>query len=170
MFFMTSTVKWILWIIIIAALAFFGYTYLAPRDNGEEPPTNTSEGSFRTGGEETNSPVPPEESIVLGEPGGYQAYSPAKLAWAEGEGRVVLFFRANWCPTCRGLDADIKANSANIPKGITILDVDYDRYADLKQKYGVTYQHTLVEVDGTGEAVSKWAGSPTLTALLERAG
>lgn len=97
--------------------------------------------------------------------GSYEAYAPEKLAKAS-EGPVVLFFRASWCPTCRALDADIQAHRTSIPKGTTILDVNYDTEKALKQKYGVTYQHTLVQVDATGMMITKWSASPNLASLL----
>jgi thiol-disulfide isomerase/thioredoxin len=97
--------------------------------------------------------------------GSYEAYAPEKLAKAK-EGDVVLFFRASWCPTCRALDADIKANLGSIPAGVTILDVNYDDSTPLKQKYGVTYQHTFVQIDANGAQLAKWSKSPTLAALL----
>jgi thiol-disulfide isomerase/thioredoxin len=97
--------------------------------------------------------------------GTYEAYSPDKIAWAT-EGKVVLFFRASWCPTCKAVDADIRNKLSNIPKNVTILDVNYDTETALKQKYGVTYQHTFVQVDATGVQIAKWSGSPTLAALI----
>ncbi|MDP2789285.1 MAG: thioredoxin family protein [bacterium] len=93
--------------------------------------------------------------------GSYELYAPEKIAKAEN-GNVVLFFRASWCPTCRALDKDIRNNMPNIPSDLTILDVDYDNSTALKQKYGVTYQHTLVQVDKDGNMIKKWMGSPTL--------
>jgi thiol-disulfide isomerase/thioredoxin len=99
--------------------------------------------------------------------GTYEPYDPAKLAQA-AEGDVVLFFRAPWCPTCRALDADIRANLSAIPQKVIILDVDYDSSTELKQKYGVTYQHTLVQVDAEGNQIAKWTGSPTLENLLSQ--
>lgn len=98
-------------------------------------------------------------------PGTYESYAISKLAKAN-DGPVVLFFRASWCPTCRALDSNIRSNLENIPAGVTILDVDYDNSADLKQKYGVTYQHTLVQVNADGSLIKKWSGSPTLSVLL----
>lgn len=95
----------------------------------------------------------------------YEAYAPEKIAKA-AEGDVVLFFRASWCPTCKSVDADIKKNATAIPKGVTILDVDYDNSTALKQKYGVAYQHTFVQVDAKGNQIAKWSASPTLAALL----
>ena len=106
-----------------------------------------------------------EEGAMMAHGGTYEAYAPEKIAWAK-DGKVVLFFRAGWCPTCRALDADIRSKLSSIPKDVTILDVDYDTEIALRQKYGVTYQHTFVRVDASGNQVVKWSGSPTLAALL----
>lgn len=97
--------------------------------------------------------------------GSYEIYAPEKLAWVK-DGNVVLFFKASWCPSCRAVDADIKAHLSNIPTGTHILEVDYDTALDLKKKYGVTYQHTFVQVDQNGGQIAKWSGSPTLASLL----
>lgn len=99
--------------------------------------------------------------------GSYEAYSSEKIALASPTHDVVLFFRASWCPTCRALDSDIKANLGKIPSSLSILDVDYDNSTALKQKYGVTYQHTFVQVDKDGNLIKKWSGSSTLSALIE---
>jgi len=96
--------------------------------------------------------------------GSYEAYAPEKVVLASVTHDVVLFFRASWCPTCRALDTDIKAN--NIPESLTILDVDYDNSSELKKKYGVTYQHTFMQVDKDGNLIKKWSGSPTLLSLV----
>ncbi len=37
---------------------------------------------------------------------------------------------------------------------------------DLKKKYGVTYQHTLVQVDAAGNTIKKWSGGNTLSSVL----
>ncbi len=97
--------------------------------------------------------------------GSYEAYSADKIARAE-TGDVVLFFHASWCPSCRGLNKSIESNLNSIPAGVTILKTDYDKETELKQKYGVTYQHTLVQVDKNGNLIKKWSGSPSLDKLL----
>jgi thioredoxin 1 len=97
--------------------------------------------------------------------GSYEAYSPEKIARAEA-GDVVLFFHASWCPSCRGLNASLEAGIKSIPEGVTILKVDYDKEVELKKKYGVTYQHTLVQVDANGNQIKKWSGSGSLEKLL----
>ncbi len=108
-----------------------------------------------------------KDDAMMMSKGSYEVYSPEKLAMAQ-KGKVLLFFKASWCPTCRTLDADIKANMEDIPAGVTILEVDYDTYGELKQKYGVTMQHTLVQVDASGSLISKWSGGNTLAATVEK--
>jgi len=105
-----------------------------------------------------------EKDVAMNK-GSYEAYSPDKIARAE-TGDVVLFFHASWCPSCRGLNSDIEANMGSISEGVSILKVDYDKETELKKKYGVTYQHTLVQVDKDGNLIKKWSGSPKLSSLL----
>lgn len=105
-----------------------------------------------------------KDTMMMGK-GSYEVYSPEKLAWAK-DGKVVLFFKASWCPTCKVVDVDIKSNLSAIPKDTYILEVNYDNSSELKKKYGVTYQHTFVQVDENGAQIAKWSGSPTLASLL----
>ena len=67
-------------------------------------------------------------------------------------GPKALFFHASWCPKCRALDEDLRAEGA--PDGLTVFKVDYDSRTDLRQRYGVTIQTTIVFVDDTGEMIS----------------
>ncbi len=106
-----------------------------------------------------------EKEAMMVKGASYEAYAPEKIAYAE-KGNVVLFFRAAWCPSCRTVDADIKANMKSIPANLTILDVDYDKSSDLKRKYGVTMQHTFVQVDAQGNLIKKWSGGSTLTSVV----
>jgi thiol-disulfide isomerase/thioredoxin len=108
-----------------------------------------------------------EKNDTMMKDGSYEAYSPEKLARAE-TGDVVLFFHASWCPSCRGLNSDIEANLSSIPEGISILKTDYDTSTELKKKYGVTYQHTLVQVDKDGNMIKKWSGGSKLSNLLSQ--
>jgi thiol-disulfide isomerase/thioredoxin len=90
--------------------------------------------------------------------GSFSSYDSAKLVNAE-KGKVVLFFSAAWCPTCQEANKNLNASSA--PEGLTLLKLDYDNSNDLKKKYGVTYQHTYVQVDKDGNLIKKWSGSTT---------
>jgi thiol-disulfide isomerase/thioredoxin len=115
----------------------------------------------------TTQITPPKTMVtdVMVSHGSYETYSADTLARAEN-GKVVLFFRASWCPSCKALDTDLRLNRTSIPKDVTILDVDYDTETALKATYGVTYQHTLVQVDASGAQLAKWNGSRTLTGLV----
>ena len=99
---------------------------------------------------ESAAPAPEETAAepapAPASPGAYVDYSDAALAAAEGT--AVLFFHAPWCPQCRALEEDILASG--VPDGVTILKVDFDSRQDLRQKYGVTLQTTLVTVDEAG--------------------
>jgi thiol-disulfide isomerase/thioredoxin len=88
------------------------------------------------------------------------AAAPAEGAYLDYEdgaieataGPKALFFHATWCPKCRALDDDLKAQGA--PDGLTVFKVDYDSRTDLRQQYGVTLQTTIVFVDDAGEKIS----------------
>lgn len=97
--------------------------------------------------------------------GRYEAYAPERLAYA-AEGAVVLFFHAPWCPTCRATEAAIAEEG--IPEGITLLKVDYDNATTLRQQYGVTTQHTFVQVDSEGNEITKWQGTITPIEIASR--
>lgn len=94
--------------------------------------------------------------------GSFTDYDTSKLANAE-KGDVVLYFSAPWCPTCQEANKNFNASSA--PDGLTLLKVDYDSSTDLKKQYGVTYQHTFVQVDKYGKQLKKWSGSTTYDQL-----
>ncbi len=97
--------------------------------------------------------------------GSYELFNDAVFQKAQS-GHVVLFFAASWCHTCKALNQDIESHLSAIPGNVTISKVDYDSSTALKQKYGVTYQHVLVEVDAQGNLIKKWAQSPTLQDVL----
>lgn len=95
-------------------------------------------------------------------------YSQEALTMATNEGkRVVLFFHANWCPTCKAAMADFEANASQIPTDVAILKVDYDTETELKQRYGVAAQDTFVQIDSSGEMVIRWnSGGQGVQTLL----
>lgn len=93
----------------------------------------------------------------------YVEYSKLALEKAANS-RRVLFFYASWCPTCRPADANFKENMTKIPEDVTLIRVNYSdpetdqEEKDLAKKYGITYQHTYVQIDSAGKEVVKWNG------------
>ncbi|MGS0562789.1 thioredoxin family protein [Microbacterium aurugineum] len=84
-------------------------------------------------------------------------------------GAKVLFFHASWCPQCRALDEELNREGA--PDGLTVFKVDYDDRGDLRQKYGVTLQTTVVYVGDDGEALASAVlyDDPSIDSLLAAA-
>mgnify|MGYP006308997133 CR=1 FL=1 len=99
--------------------------------------------------------------------GAYLAYDPTAIANSEAD-TIILSFSATWCPSCRALDADINENLSAIPAGVEIYKVDYDSNVALRQEYGVTTQHTMVEITPDGTELQQWSGGNTLDSLLAR--
>ena len=101
------------------------------------------------------------------QPGDYVEYYDGAIA--ETAGTKVLYFHASWCPKCRALEADILANE--IPDNFTVFKVDFDTATELRQRYGVTLQTTIVYVDDEGDALAKGVlyDDTTLAALLAAA-
>jgi thioredoxin 1 len=104
---------------------------------------------------------------VDGVAGVYTDYSPEKLASAEGKD-ILLFFHATWCEECHELNKNINEHLNEIPENVLILKVDYDTSTELKKKYGITHQYTLVQVDTQGNMIKKFSGSPTLAKVLAK--
>lgn len=62
--------------------------------------------------------------------GAYVDYDESILSSTSGP--KALFFHATWCPQCRALDEDLRAQGP--PDGLTVFKVDYDSATDLRQR------------------------------------
>ena len=127
---------------------------------------NSEEGSEQAG---TMSPpeAPVAEEAMMSDtvPGGMMMSAGSKVDFTDLESArmiaaaapTVLFFHAGWCPLCR---ADMQQIDSRLHElgNIVVVVVDYDRNPGLKKKYGVTYQHTYVQIDGDGEQIALWSG------------
>ncbi len=93
----------------------------------------------------------------------YVEYSKGALE-SKTTDRRVLFFYASWCPTCKPSDVSFRENASKIPEDVTLIRVNYNdpetdqEEKDLAKKYGITYQHTFVQIDASGKEVTKWNG------------
>jgi len=150
---MQSYVKLVVAGVVVIAVAAGGGWLLIGRqqDNTAQQTTANSQ----TSASQTTQPA---------DQGQYVDYTPEAIA--NTKGTKILFFHAAWCPQCRALEDSIKAG--NIPDGTTIIKVDYDSNQQLRQKYGVTIQTTLVKVDDNGDLIESYVAydEPTLDALI----
>ncbi|PIR83981.1 hypothetical protein COU18_01065 [Candidatus Kaiserbacteria bacterium CG10_big_fil_rev_8_21_14_0_10_51_14] len=168
---MNNIIWWIVGAIVLVGGGFFLFQDAAT-DSAEDVmmKEDAAEGEMMKGDEammeKTDDTMMGDEEAMT-EHGSYEAYAPEKLAKASS-GNVVLYFHADWCPICRGLEADINANISSLPSDLTILKIDYDTASALKQKYGVTYQHTFVQVDAEGNQIAKWGDATTLAHIIQK--
>ncbi|MDQ0577506.1 thioredoxin [Agromyces albus] len=138
------------------AIALAAFT-LAGCAGGTEAPTTTAPmtESPMTDEPMTDEPAAeptaePTEEPAADAPGAYVDYTDDVIATTAG--RKVLFFHASWCPQCRTLDEELRTQG--VPDGLTVIKVDYDSMTELRQRYGVTLQTTVVYVDDAGEMLS----------------
>lgn len=83
-------------------------------------------------------------------------------------GPVVLFFAADWCPSCQADLRDINANGAKLGKA-TVVVVDFDKSAELRSRFGVTVQDSFVRIDAKGMSLGAWNGGG-VAGILARLG
>lgn len=113
--------------------------------------------------ENTNAMMKDDSKMDNQAHGTYSPFTTATLANGANTKRV-LFFYASWCPTCKPADAAFSNNVEKIPAGVSLIRVNYndnetdDEEKALAKKYGVTYQHTFVQLDAKGNQVTKWNG------------
>ena len=170
-----KTQIWLVGVVVVGLLGLGAYAIVSKNSystapeammHGDEP--SIVEDSMMKHEEMSSSTETMEKSIEMMEKSGaYEAYTPEKLALAE-KGKVVLFFHASWCPICHSIEKEILANPSAIPASVHLLKVDYDSATELKKKYGVTYQHTFVQVDAQGKQIAKWGDSFTLADVVKR--
>ncbi|WP_404386776.1 thioredoxin family protein [Humibacillus xanthopallidus] len=124
-------------------------------DSSEASPTT----SMTTPMTETPTSAPAAASA-----GSYIDYATYAQDPAAATGKVVLFFHATWCPICREVEESL--TSAPVPAGLTVVKVDFDDAGELRQRYGVTIQHTFVQVDPAGRQLAKWSTGTTADEIL----
>lgn len=133
------------------AAASSGATTSMPTSVSPSMPTSMAPGTS------TSAPA----AVVAGSYIDYPAYAQDPAA---ATGKVVLFFHATWCPICREVEESL--TSAPVPAGLTVVKVDFDDAGELRQRYGVTIQHTFVQVDPAGRQLAKWSTGTTADEIL----
>lgn len=121
-------------------------------------PQNNQETSTQTTNEPSTNPLSETSQEILAEqPSGeakYLDYTPELQAELDGNQAYGIFFHAPWCPQCQLLESQIESNLKDLPNSITILKADYDSQTDLKAKYDIRIQSTVVAINKDGEVTS----------------
>lgn len=94
----------------------------------------------------------------------YVDYDSSKLSSLSGD--IVLFFHADWCPTCQQAEKNFLASG--IPAGLTIVKVDYDQETELKKKYTILTQTSFVYIKNDGTLIKRWVGWLTVDDILAK--
>lgn len=150
-------------VIVILAIIGGGVAFLLMQE--DDPADQAASTSQQETQSESPQPTSAAEEPAANSAGTYTDYDESKLVSTQGT--KVIFFHAPWCPQCRALEADIEEQG--VPAGVTIFKADYDTSQDLRQKYGVTIQTTLVKVDDQGNEIQKYVAydEPTIAAVKE---
>ncbi|MGD9831173.1 MAG: thioredoxin family protein [Piscinibacter sp.] len=94
-------------------------------------------------------------------------YSADALANAEKAGQpVALHFRADWCPTCRAQDKALQSLKAEKGLDITVLSVNYDTEKDMKRRFKISSQSTLVVLKGDKESARLVGDTSSLNIMM----
>jgi thiol-disulfide isomerase/thioredoxin len=105
-----------------------------------------------------------DSAMMKKEVSGYTTYNASAVSDALTAGKkVVLFFHASWCPSCKAADANFIKETP--PANTVVFKVDYDSNKALKAKYGVTSQHTFVSLNADETLKKKSSGANSFADL-----
>lgn len=159
-------------ILILAAVLILGIVFIFfLNKNNSQPPEPMSQAD-NIGSQDANPNSATDPMLSVGQNlSGYIEHSSGVLENVSNSNKTVLFFYASWCPTCRPVNEELL--SSELPSDLNIIRVNYNdpdtdnEERNLAEKYGVTYQHTFVQIDSSGNELSKWNGGG-LQNLLEK--
>lgn len=108
------------------------------------------------------------QNAITADASTYEPYTAAAYEKATAEGKPILLnFYANWCPTCAAQEPRTTALFINhqVPPGIAAFRVNFnDNETDdderaIAKEFGVTYQHTYVYLDASGNESTRTIGT-----------
>lgn len=158
---MKKTQSLIILAVIVLVVGVVGYSYLSQQSANQAQDLEKT--SMIVNGDSARDSLMVDAESKMMAKSQYQAFNPEVLE-ATADTKRVLFFYASWCPTCRPADAAFSTNETEIPDGVSVIRVNYndsetdEAERELAQKYGVTYQHTFVQIDAAGNQMAKWNG------------
>ncbi len=163
-------------VVLVVSSVFFSYDSQELKENVQ---TKAQE-AIETGSEKVVNKVMEEGRVAVGEklketgekmlvvennqPGVFKKYDGS----IEGNYQyTVLFFTAEWCPSCVVAQKNIEDLKSSIPTDVEIIAVDYDQNTELRDKYAVNKQHTFVLLDRENSMVSQWDNSASISEIIE---
>lgn len=144
-------------IVLLILIIMSGFWWFGTRNTQDQSKLNSVVGPTMSG-----SLVSDDSSQSTG--ARYVEYPQGIVNGGSVSNRRVLFFYASWCPFCRPADAEFRDRMSEIPGDVTVIRVNYndsdtdEGEKNLARQYGVTYQHTFVQIDPDGTAVATWNG------------
>ena len=81
---------------------------------------------------------------------------------------IVLFFHADWCPTCRAAEKNF--TESGIPAWLHIVKVDFDTETELRVQYNVLTQTTFVHIKQDGTLIKRWIWWITVDDIIAKVG
>ena len=97
--------------------------------------------------------TPPAQPLSESGQTNYRDFSQTEFAKIRGKQKFILFFHAQWCPTCRAWEKKIIQIASELPATATILKADYDNESELKEEFGINTQSTAVFFDKNGKVI-----------------
>lgn len=149
-------------LVLIAGLGLAACSTPAPSGAAPSPTSSSMDDDMTTAGADDMATAEPMDDMSADAmtAGAYLTLEEYQSQMADrAETAVVYFFHADWCPSCRATEESL--TTAGIPDGLTVVKIDYDTATELKREYGITQQHTFVQVDADGAQLAKWTGSVT---------
>ena len=151
-------------VLLIGALLLLSCVRVpAPPESASHTPPPVA-ASVPTGGGSSSAPVKEHAELqggsyvretYFGEGGGEKV---ANEVIGKGK-KILLFFYAGWCPYCQHKDALLKELYGRASFPLSTYRLDYDTTADLKARFGVTTQDTVVLLDGSGNPLQMVVGA-----------
>ena len=144
-------------ILTVLAMMFLSACAVVPDVPSEESTKEMTKGAeeiVEEAEKEMNGKEPFAAIVSVDDPI-YLGYTEGSKAMI-GKEPVTLFFHAPWCPVYRAWEKELLEEGGldKLPNGTKLIKVDYDTNVDLRKKYNVPLQSTLVVLDAEGNTVS----------------
>lgn len=130
----------------LALMMLLGLTACQPTNTSQSTPSDTVE--VRTS---TIQTIEAESAETFG-----AIYTDYQAGEEIAEKHIIFFF-ADWCPTCVKWEGEVKNRMEDLATNAIILKANYDTETELKTQYEITQQSTAVFINADGSVAKKEA-------------